>query len=130
MGPSSFWSRIIPGLSVANVLIHIANSIYPDQTDRIGTVEYVSTLIESILSNEWQCLKNKTGMYKAIIILQCVMLLTLTGYSKSSFELNVRKNASNKNNIPDFRVSYYCGRTITSLYIFQKTVVCKIPLFE
>ena len=61
-----------------NVLTNIANSIYPDQTDPIGPVEYVSTLIESILSTEWQCLKNKTGMYKAITILKCVMLLTLT----------------------------------------------------
>ena len=34
-------------------------------------------LIESILSTAWQCLKNKTGMYKAITILKCVMLLTL-----------------------------------------------------
>ena len=32
---------------------------YPDQTDRIGSVGYVSTLIESILSTEWQCLKIK-----------------------------------------------------------------------
>ena len=47
---------------------NIANSIYPDQTDRIESVGYVSTLIESILSTEWQCLKNKTGMYKAITI--------------------------------------------------------------
>ena len=50
----------------------------PDQTDRIESVGYMSTLIESILSSEWQCLKNKTGMYKAITILKCVMLLTLT----------------------------------------------------
>ena len=49
-----------------------------DQTDRVGSVGYVSTLIESILSTEWQCLKNKTGMYKATTILKCVMLLTLT----------------------------------------------------
>ena len=32
-----------------NVLTNIANSIYPDQTDPIGPVGYVSTLIESIL---------------------------------------------------------------------------------
>ena len=38
----------------------------------------MSTLIESILSTEWQCLKNKTGMFKAITILKCVRLLTLT----------------------------------------------------
>ena len=38
----------------------------------------MSTLIESILSTEWQCLKNKTGMFKAITILECVRLLTLT----------------------------------------------------
>ena len=54
------------------------NSIYPDQTDLIGSVGYVFTLIESILSTEWQCLKNKTDMYKAITILKCAMLLTLT----------------------------------------------------
>ena len=48
---------------VENVLKNIANSIYPDQTDRIRSVGYVSTLIESILSTEWQCLKNKTDMY-------------------------------------------------------------------
>ena len=57
---------------------NIANSVYPDQTDRFGSIGYVSTLIESILSTEWQCLKNKTGMYKAITILKCVTLLTLT----------------------------------------------------
>ena len=56
----------------------------PDQTDRIGSVGYVSTLIESILSTEWQCLKNKTGMYKAITILNCVMLLTHTSRNLST----------------------------------------------
>ena len=109
----------------------------------------MSKLIESLLSTEWQCLKNKTGMYKAITFLKCVMLLTLTcrnlstdieaitwllhrlnsprfseslkcrnsqeiggqgsgnrffkhfssdtaGYSKSRFEINFWKNASNK----------------------------------
>ena len=30
------------------------------------------------ISTEWQCLKNKTGMYKAVTIFKCVMLLTLT----------------------------------------------------
>ena len=50
----------------------------PDQTGRIRSVGSVSTLIESILSTEWQRLKNKTGMYTAITILKCVMLLTLT----------------------------------------------------
>ena len=55
-----------------------SNSIYPDQTDFVGSIGYVSKLIESLLSTEWQCLKNKTGMYKAITILNCVMLLTLT----------------------------------------------------
>ena len=49
-----------------------------DQTDRIGSVGYVSTLIESIQSTEWQGLKNKTDMYKAITILKYVRLLTLT----------------------------------------------------
>ena len=56
----------------------ITNIIYTDQTDRIGSVGYVSTLIELILSTEWQRLKNKTDMYNAITILKCVMLLTLT----------------------------------------------------
>ena len=36
---------------------------YPDQTDRIVSVGSVSTMIESVLSTEWQCLKNKNGMY-------------------------------------------------------------------
>ena len=61
-----------------NSLTNIANSIYLDQTDHIGSVGYMSTLIESILSTEWLCLKNKSGMYKAITILKCEMLLTLT----------------------------------------------------
>ena len=43
-----------------------------------GSVGSVSTLIESILSTEWQCLKNKSVMNKAITILECVMFLTLT----------------------------------------------------
>ena len=47
-----------------NVLTNIANSIYLDQTDRIGSVGYVSTLIESILSTEWQCLKIKLACTK------------------------------------------------------------------
>ena len=38
----------------------------------------MSTLIESMISTEWQNLKNKIGMYKAITIFKCVMLLTLT----------------------------------------------------
>ena len=42
-------------VTVENVHTNITNSIYPDQTDRIGLVGYVSTLIESILSTEWQC---------------------------------------------------------------------------
>ena len=110
----------------------------------------MSTLIESILSTEWRCLKIKLSCTKAITILKRVMLLTLTcrnlstdiigrhmavtpfkfpplfrkpknvevpkrlwvravivdssniffsdtaGYSKSRFELNVPKNATNK----------------------------------
>ena len=63
---------------VENILTNIANSIYPDQTDRIGSVGYVSTLIESILSTEWQCLKIKLACTKQTTILKCVMLLTLT----------------------------------------------------
>ena len=50
---------------VVNVLTNIANSIYPDQTDHIGSVGSGSTLIKSILSTEWQCLKS-------------LMLLTIT----------------------------------------------------
>ena len=49
--------------TIENVLTHIANSIYQDQTDRIVSVGSVSTVIESVLSTEWQCLKNKNGMY-------------------------------------------------------------------
>ena len=45
------------------MLTNKANIIYPDQTDRIVSVGSVSMLIESVLSTEWQCLKNKTGMY-------------------------------------------------------------------
>ena len=56
----------------------MANGIYSDQTDRIGSAGSVPTLIESVLSTEWQCLKNKSGMYKANTILKSVMLLTLT----------------------------------------------------
>ena len=63
---------------VGNVLTNIANSIYPDETDRIPSVGYVSTLNELILSTEWKCLKNKTGLFKAITVLKCVRLLTLT----------------------------------------------------
>ena len=33
--------------------------MYPDQTDRIGSVGFVSALIEPILLTEWQCLKIK-----------------------------------------------------------------------
>ena len=44
------------------VLTNIANTIYPDQTDRIGSVGSVATLIESILSTECQCLKDETNM--------------------------------------------------------------------
>ena len=71
--------QTILAVLVENVLTNIANSIYPDQTDHIGSIGSVSTLIEPILSTEWQCLSNKTGMYeyKAITILKCVMLLTL-----------------------------------------------------
>ena len=57
---------------------NIANSVHPDQTDRIGSVGYVSTLIESILSTEWLSLKIKLAYTKAITILKWVMLLTLT----------------------------------------------------
>ena len=46
------------------------NKICLNKTDRIGSVGYVSALIESILSTEWQCLKNKTVMCKAITILK------------------------------------------------------------
>ena len=42
-------------------------------------------LIESILFTEWQCLKNKIGLYKAITILKCVMLLTLTCRNFSTY---------------------------------------------
>ena len=63
---------------VVNVLTNIANSIYPDQTDHIGSVGSGSTLIKSILSTEWQCLKNKTDLYKTIRLLKSVMLLTIT----------------------------------------------------
>ena len=49
---------------VENVLTNLANSVYPDQTDHIGSVGYVSTLIESILSTEWQCLKIKLACTK------------------------------------------------------------------
>ena len=35
----------------------------PGSNFRIVSVGSVSTLIESVLSNEWQFLKNKTGMY-------------------------------------------------------------------
>ena len=42
---------------VENILTNIANSIDLDQIDRIGSVGSVSTLIESVRSNEWQCLK-------------------------------------------------------------------------
>ena len=51
--------------------------IYPAQSDHIGSVGSGYTLIESILSTEWQCLKIKTDLYKAITLLKCVMLLTL-----------------------------------------------------
>ena len=49
-----------PGLQ-GNWLIHYTTAapIYPDQTDRIGSVGSGSALIESILSTEWQCLKIK-----------------------------------------------------------------------
>ena len=60
------------------MLTNIANSIYLDQTDRIGSVGSGSRLIESILSSEWQCFKNKTDLYKAIRLLKCVIFLTLT----------------------------------------------------
>ena len=60
-----------------NVRTNIANSIYPDQTDRIGSVGSMSTLIESTISTNGSDKKNKTSMYKAITILKCV-LLTLT----------------------------------------------------
>ena len=39
-------------------------------------------------------------------------LLTLQDILNPGFELNVRKNASNKIIFQFFRVSYYCGRTI------------------
>ena len=46
---------------------------------RIVSVGFVSTLIERVLSTEWQCLKIKLACtLKAITILKCVMLLTLT----------------------------------------------------
>ena len=58
-----------PGLQ-GNDFIHYTTAapIYPDQTDRIGSVWSGSTLIESILSTEWQCLKNKPDLYKAITL--------------------------------------------------------------
>ena len=52
---------------VQNALTNLANSIYQNQTDHIGSVGSVSTLIESRLWNEWQWLKN--GFYKAITLL-------------------------------------------------------------
>ena len=42
-----------------------AAPIYPDQIDRIGSVGSGSTLIESILSTEWKCLKNLTCTKKS-----------------------------------------------------------------
>ena len=45
-----------------------AAPIYPDHTDHIGSVGSGSTLIESILSTEWQCFKNKTDLYKVITL--------------------------------------------------------------
>ena len=41
-----------------------ANSIDLDQIDRIGSVGSVSTLIESVRSNGWQCLKIKLACTK------------------------------------------------------------------
>ena len=69
----------IPGLQ-GKWLIHYTTAapIYPEQTDRIGSVGSGSTLTESILSTEWQCLENKTDLYKAITLSKYVMLLTLT----------------------------------------------------
>ena len=59
--------------------LHHSGSYLPGQTDRIGSVRSGSTLIESILLTEWQCLKkDKNDLYKAITLLKCVMLLTLT----------------------------------------------------
>ena len=52
-----FFMKLYHAVSVENVLTNIASSVYPNQTDRIGSDGYVSTLIESILSTEWQCLK-------------------------------------------------------------------------
>ena len=49
---------------VENVLTNLANSIVLDQIDRIGSVGFVSTLIESVRSNEWQCLKIKLACTK------------------------------------------------------------------
>ena len=46
-------------IAISHRFIHIANSIDLDQIDRIGSVGSVSTLIESVHSNEWQCLKIK-----------------------------------------------------------------------
>ena len=50
-----------PGLQ-GKLFIHYTTAapIYPEQTGHIGSVGSDSTLIESILSTEWQCLKNKT----------------------------------------------------------------------
>ena len=45
-------------------LTNKANSIYMGQADSIGSVGYVSPLIESILSTEWQCLKIKLACTK------------------------------------------------------------------
>ena len=140
----------IPGLQ-GKCLIHYTTAalIYLEQTDRIGSVGSGSTLIESVLSTEWQCLKNKTDLYKAITLIKCVMLLTLTCRNLSTDYIGRHmavtpflfpplfrkpKNVENpkrlvvravvvasSNNFlltlqdilnPDFRVSYYCGRTI------------------
>ena len=49
-----------PGLQ-GKLFIHYttAASIYPEQTDRVGSVGSGSTLIEYILSTEWKCLEKK-----------------------------------------------------------------------
>ena len=41
-----------------------AAPIYTEHTDRIGSVGSGSTLIESILSTEWECLKIKLASTK------------------------------------------------------------------
>ena len=59
----------------------------------------------------------RLGVSAVVVESSNIFFLTLQDFLNPDMCLMFQKNTSNKKNIPDFRVSYYCGRTIFSDYV-------------